>query len=304
MLKRNVSIYGAKPKLPKPKKLAGGFTLDCKYSENLESLCSYTNKRGKYVNFYDELFMNKGKIEAEVGEKFKEKPVYAIQYDTTLQFFLEAIIDVNCEEEQIKEYMDLCDYTVKHSKTIRKIHADIYTINAYTKSVLEKNKRLYRGGSIYEVLGLEIRHGKTGYHERCVPSMKGKNFTSTSIFPNVALYFTENGCTPTNEGVLLEYDVSKMSESEVKVVQYDLRGRCRREDFCKNKTFWPLEKFGGYYDTCHIHQAEVHLKQGSIPVVTRAWINSNLNKCKKFRAESILTCLYPDVKIYQNKCIG
>ena len=135
-------------------------------------------------------------------------------------------IKVNCGEEMIGKYMDLHDYAVKHSKTIQKIRADVKKVNVYTKSILDKNKRLYRGGSVDEVFKLERHHGKTGYHKRGIASMKGKDFTSTSVFPDIALEFSSHDFIPVDEGIVFEYDVSKMLDRDISVVEYDLRGRC------------------------------------------------------------------------------
>ena len=297
-------IHDRKPELLKPKKLTGGFIVNRKeYEDDLYHLCNYIDEHGKCVNVDQELLTVEDDIKVELGEKFEEKIASMHQYNIIRLFFLNHTIEAHCGEEQIKKYTDLHDYAVKHSKTVRKIQADINTINECTKNTLEKNQLLYRGGSVNEIFKLERYNGKTGYHKRGVMSMKGKDFTSTSIFPNVALCFLKNYPIG-NDVILLEYNVSRMPESDVKAVQYDLRGMCMQyKNSCKKERFWPLEKFGGYYDPCHIHQAEVHLKKGSIPVISRAWINPNLNKTKKCRVDRILTKLYPDVKIYSDECI-
>lgn len=245
----------------------------------------------------------KDDIEMELGDKFIEKNTFTM-YRVMDFFIYPPTLDAYCGEERIKEYVSLHDYALKNSKTIRTIQADIDKVNEYTESVLDNNKLVYRGGSIDEIFKLGSHHGKTGYHKRGIQSMKGKDFTSTSVFPDIALDFTKHDFIPFNEGIVLEYDVSGVSESDIKAVKYDLRGMIMQYKNPRNHDrVCPLEKFGGYYNPIHIQHAEVHLKKGSMPVVTRAWINPDLDKDKKYKVVKILAELNPDIEIHQSDLI-
>ena len=293
-------IQKINPKLLEPKKLAGNMMLDyTKHEDNLYDLYNSIDEKGNYINFQRAVFAKGEQIEAELGDEFKKK----LDWCGVMQFILYPKLRFRSDEKELKEYLNLYSYAISLSKTLQKIQNDIYKINAYTKAKLSKTSLLYRGGSIDEVFKLERHHGKTGYHKRGVSSMKGKNFTSTSVFPLVALNFTSHDFIPQYEGIVFEYDISEVPKSNIRIVRYDMRGACTQDKYRSEEFFWPTEKFGGYYTPFYVHQAEVHLKKGAVPTIKRVWVSPNLNKDKKNRVVEILTKLYPGVQIYEDEKI-
>ena len=263
---------------------------------------------GSNMDYDNTMYLLGSSICDEVGDDTLQCPddiKYIIKYTDCKNWIYPMIVKpkfaFNPNEESIKLYHDTVEKIIEHSPILRQIRRDLRGVSNFIRQKMETTGRIYRGANLNEVRCMLRNNGEVGHHKRGMKCMKEKDFVSATIFPSVAAEFTISDHIESDERVVLEYDISEMTDSDVLPVNYDIGGSCVFEG---QRTrggpghVWPGERFGGYTDPKFSYQAEVHLRSGSRPKVVRAWITKNMDEKKQMRARKTLLKLNPQMEIH------
>ena len=163
---------------------------------------------------------------------------------------------------ELARYEEILARAKGRSGPLRMLEGRMGHVNKEMWRIFTSTKIVYRGMGISEFCTVSKMGGVVGLHHRKKYAAIN-NFVSCSIDAEEAALFATG---KKGRGLVVEMDVSRMTSSDYAPVTYEAR-RDIRVTRRGRYAYSPYEMFGGSHSGVFMREYEIHLRNGSRPVV-------------------------------------
>lgn len=163
---------------------------------------------------------------------------------------------------ELARYEEILGQAKKKNRSLRMLDTRMDGINEEIWRRFMDAKIVYRGMEISEFCTISKMGGSVGLHRRLRYAARN-DFVSFSIDSRVATIFA---IEKEENGLVVEVDVSNMKRSDYAPVTYEARRNVRVTRRGRH-TYRPYEMFGGTQAGVSMRECEIHLRNGSKPLI-------------------------------------
>ncbi|MDE0265684.1 MAG: hypothetical protein OXK17_01450 [Thaumarchaeota archaeon] len=163
---------------------------------------------------------------------------------------------------ELARYEEILARAREQSGPLRMLEARMGHVNEEMLRLFTSTKIVYRGMGMSEFCTMSKMGGAVGLHRRRKYAAIN-NFVSCSIDAEEASLFAIG---KKERGLVVEMDVSRMKSSDYAPVTYEAR-RDIRVTRRGRYAYSPYEMFGGSHSGVFMREYEIHLRNGSRPII-------------------------------------
>lgn len=202
-------------------------------------------------------------LDSEFGDFDMPKIAKKLQMDLTPSNIVLGTDAPIIKFSELVKYEEILAMARTKSRSLRALEDRMAHVNREMWNHFLTRKILYRGMKMSEFSIIARMGGAVGFHRR-IKYAAVNDFVSCSTDAGVAALHARG---KKRDGLIIEMDVSQMKNSECAPVTYDAR-RHVRVTRGGRRVYNPYEMFGGRYAGGFIHNREIHLRNGSKPIIT------------------------------------